>query len=136
MKRRKLLAFEMEMQGTPRKKIAEATQYKENTLNAYFAKSGLWYKEYHSWAENKLKELDMQIRDILVSNSLEAAQAIIRLVHSQDPRIALKAAGIVLDRAGFEKSSSLMKKQDNSVDLVEQMMRAIEEKKREYHTID
>lgn len=131
MKRRELLAFEMELQGIPRKKIEEATQYKENTLNAYFAKNGLWCKEYHVWAQNKLKELDEQIRDMLVANSFEAAQTIIKLVHSDDPHIALKAAGIVLDRAGFEKNSSMMKQENPVIDIAEMTVRAIEERNRQ-----
>lgn len=122
MKQRKLLAFEMELQGFSRKDIQSKTRYKENTLNTYFAKNGLWYKEFQSWSEKELKDVRDRIRHMLIANSLEAAQTIIRLIQSPDPSVALRASGIVLDRAGFDKNSSMFLKDDTSVDLAEQIV--------------
>lgn len=103
MNRRKLLAFEMEFYGFTRDEISKKTQYKENTLNAYFAKNGLWYQEYRRWVNDKVKCVEQQIEDLLLANAVEAAQTIVRLMKSGDAHIALKAAGIILDRAGFGK---------------------------------
>lgn len=107
MKHRQLVAFEMEFYGFKRDEISKRTSYKENTLNAYFAKNGLWYQEYRKWVNDKVKQVEQQIADLLLANAVEAAQTIIKLMKSDDPHIALKAAGIVLDRAGFGKKRDL-----------------------------
>lgn len=131
MKKRKLLAFELEFSGQTRKEIEAITRYRENTLNAYFAKNGLWRAEYDKWAEDYGRELHHESRIRIIratTKAIDVLEASLAMV-KENPSVAQRAAMAILDYAGISRNPKNDVAEVKHVDQAEEIMKWFENRR-------
>lgn len=118
---RKLKCFWLKFKGHSYAQISEATGYAVRTLEINFWKQGKWYQDYIAWRKYQVEELNDQINNMFLAQSLEAQQQITNIakgvlyvsIPGPDGKqtlvplglkgdTVLRAAQDILDRAGFK----------------------------------
>lgn len=132
---RKLLAFEMKFAGNTYAQIEEKTQYKVQTLQAYFLRGGRWYEDYQSWRKYQLELIEERFADMFTAQATAANQQIVNIAKGLlqvkigtdkegKPIVApiplkgdvvLRANQDILDRAGFKPAEKVKVEDSESV---------------------
>ena len=127
MTKKKLLAFQLKLEGKTYYEISQATSWSEYTLRHYFSSKGKWNSAFQEWSKKEVDGVQDLLHTIFIANAREAALTILRLMKSEQSGVAMRAAQDILDRAGFAKSSkSFEDPSDTSVDVAEKITKWFE----------
>jgi hypothetical protein len=92
----KLFAFMAKYEGRTHREIAQRIGCSETTIATYFSRD--WRQDYQYFADGEDKaRLDIA-HNVLKHNMVAAAETLVRLMNTSDPRIKLAAAKEILNR--------------------------------------